>query len=104
MSATDPLARAFGAWTPLAPETVPTDEDRARLVAWLDRGLTPRPFNADRLARDGCEWWNGDTYRRPSWRDFEPEPCEVVPAPDGSFGWVVRHRRLEATDGGEADV
>jgi hypothetical protein len=41
---------------PVTP-TVPSDEDRERLMAHLDRGLTPRPAML-RLPGDWCyEWW-----------------------------------------------
>lgn len=79
-----PLVKAFGAWTPLAPETVPTDADHERLRAWLDRGLTPRPAGYY-IPHHAAHW----PARIASWRDFERDcTCNPGPVPvEGGFVW-----------------
>lgn len=66
-------------------------EEREALGLWLDR----KPMQA----LTGVEGADSTEFRRVTWRDLvelEPwcEKCEgrghaTVPAPDGSFGWIM---------------
>ena len=41
------------------------------------------------LCRVCLRVWLNRPAPEATWRDFEPVTCRIVPAPDGSFGWIA---------------